>query len=93
MTADQIDVYYGPSNYTAKMGTDYFSLRITIVADRRLETSELLSILIVEPVMPYDELGSPMSFPQTDIIIIDDDGKLSINVTYTVCINIISSHT
>ena len=93
MTADQIDVYYGPSNYTAEMGTDYFSLRITIVADSRLETSELLSILIVEPVMPYDELGDPISPPQTDIIIIDDDGKLSINVTCTVCVNIISSHT
>ena len=71
LPADKIDLNYGPEFYLAKKNTTFFSIRITIIPDRRLESNELIRIAIIEPAMPDD-----VDPPEAEVIIVDDDGKL-----------------
>ena len=75
-TPKEID-YYIPFPYTtfAKIPahSTHFQLNVTIVDDKKLENNELLRIDAIPSPLPYGHTHCT-----TDVIILDDDGKLFI---------------
>lgn len=56
-----------------KKGNTNFVLKIPIVDDRRLEANESFQITVIPPSLPADHHNCT-----TDLVIVDDDGKLMI---------------